>query len=624
MLLQIITSCQNQLPNATAIVDPKLLPADHALIDLPGAGVAYKLAEALMGISISGIRNTGDSHLASPEALLDLAALGIIADLALLKRETRLLAQKGIEVLRKTSRLGLKTVAQLASLDLTQATEESIGFNLGPRLNALGRLSDANPAVELFLTNDPVRARALAAQIEGLNAQRRLLTDQVYQAAEAQLRADPALLTQPIILLTHSSWPGGVIGIVASRIVERYHKATILLTDWEDGSLRGSARSIEGLDITEAIAANKDYLLGYGGHPMAAGLSLQVENLSDFRRALNRTAEKMLGEMAGEEATLKIDAWLELSSLSLELANSLEVLAPFGPGNPALVFATHGLTLRSANNIGKTQDHRRLLVEDEQGSKQELLWWNSGTDELPESLSNPGNKFDLAYRFRANTYRGERRLSLEFVDYRVTEQKPVEVAAPKLEIIDLRLQPSKTKLSSSTLIWAEGADKSKGKNRFELYPADEFAIWTTPPSPLELRKALEAVKPKKIYILAITPEAEPRSSARAGKTDEFLSHLAGLAKFAINRRAGKVRISELAVATAHREATIRLGLEWLAAGGHLVLEYKEDEYNLAAGDGTANAYLRNELYTAVKGLLEETAAYREHFARAEAQAIIGS
>jgi len=611
----------DQLPKAAAIVNPKLLPSDHPLANLPGAGVAYKLAEALIGNGVSGFGVTHEPQLQNLHSLLDLAALGIIADLALLKGETRSLAKEGIEVLHNTERLGLKTIAQLARLDLPQATEESIGFNLGPRLNALGRLSDANPAVELFLTNDPARARVLAAQIEGLNIQRRLLTDQVYQAAEAQLRTDPSLLTQPLILLTHPSWPGGVIGIVASHLAERYHKPAILLTVSEDGSLRGSARSVEGLNITEAIAANKNLLLGYGGHPMAAGLSLLPDNLLDFRRALNNTAEKMLGDIVSEEPTLRVDAWLELSSLSLDLANSLERLAPFGPGNPAPVLASHGLILQSANRIGKTQDHQRLTIVDDQRAKQEVIWWNSGSEELPESLVNKSNKFDLAYHIRANTFRGERQLTLEFIDFRVTEQKPVEVRKPKVEIYDLRLQPATSKLSSSTLIWAEGAEKSMGKSRFELHQADEFAIWTTPPSPVELRSALETVKPKSIYLFAVPPADDTSTSLKFGKTDEFLTQLAGLAKFAINRKAGKVKISELAVVTAHREVTIRLGLEWLAAGGHLFLEREEDEYHIVNGDGTANPYLKSELYVAIKGVLEETAAYRAHFSRAEANSI---
>jgi single-stranded-DNA-specific exonuclease len=207
--------------------------------------------------------------------LLDLVALGLIADVALLQNETRTLAKQGIEQLRNTNRIGLRVMAELAGATFDSLTEETIGFTFAPRLNALGRLGDANPAVELLITNDSARARVLAAQIEGLNAQRRMLTKQVTDAAEAQLKENPDLLNQPVIILSHPNWPGGVVGIVANRLVDRYHKPAILFNESEDGILRGSARSIEGLHITEAITTQKDLLLGFGGHPMAAGMSLK-------------------------------------------------------------------------------------------------------------------------------------------------------------------------------------------------------------------------------------------------------------------------------------------------------------------------------------------------------------
>ena len=225
--------------------------------------------------------------------------------------------------------------------------EETIGFTFAPRLNAIGRLGDANPAVELLTTNDPVRARVLAAQLEGLNSQRRLLTSQVYRAAEAQLREDPSLLEQPAIVLGHPSWPGGVVGIVASRLKDRYNKPVILLNTAEGEPARGSARSIEGLHITEAIAAQKDLLLGFGGHPMAAGMSLEQENLPAFRKGLGKTIESMLGDVVYEEPSLQIDAWMPLEELTLDLANTIEQLAPFGAGNPALTFASRNVELES-------------------------------------------------------------------------------------------------------------------------------------------------------------------------------------------------------------------------------------------------------------------------------------
>jgi hypothetical protein len=164
------------------------------------------------------------------------------------------------------------------------------------------------------------------------------------------------------------------------------------------------------------------------------------------------------------------------------------------------------------------------------------------------------------------------------------------------------------------LVWAEGADKSKGKSRFELRPADEFAIYTTPSSPAELRAALEVVKPKTIYVLGVSPAPE--------KTDEFLARLAGMAKYAINNRNGRVSINELAAALAQRVRAVRIGMEWLAAGGHVTVSGEEDALLLSGGNGEANQYLQRELYVAVRGILEETAAYRAHFARADADSLL--
>jgi len=166
------------------------------------------------------------------------------------------------------------------------------------------------------------------------------------------------------------------------------------------------------------------------------------------------------------------------------------------------------------------------------------------------------------------------------------------------------------------LIWAEGPDKSVGVPRYELHQADELSIYTTPPSPAELRKALDIVKPKTIYIFGVSPAEE--------KPDEFLSHLAGLCKFVINQRHGTISLSELASATAQRESVVRIGLEWLAAGGHVSVVSEEDALILSKGDGETNHYLQKELYVVVRGILEETAAYRAHFAKADINNLMGS
>jgi single-stranded-DNA-specific exonuclease len=596
------------LPSASAIINPKLLPGNHPLANLAGVGVAYKLSEALLEILQSGFGNREsppDSRITTPDSLLDLVALGLIADMAVLRGETRSLAQKGIQALRETKRAGLKAIAELSETNLSTLTEDTIGFTFAPRLNALGRLSDANPAVELLLTQDPARARLLAAQIEGLNAQRKLLTSQVYEAAQAQLREDPDLLSGPAIILSHPNWPGGVVGIVANKLVGRYHKPALLLTESEDGILRGSARSVEGLHITDAIATQKDRLLGFGGHPMAAGLSIESGKFLEFKKGLGRAIENQLGAAVGEEPTLQIDAWMGLRDLSLDLGIALESLAPYGAGNPPLRLATRGLTIESVREIGRAKDHRRLIVADETGQHQDMLWWNGAGEELPEQ----GSRVDIAYTLRASSYRGERQLTIQFDELRTVEQVPIEVRTTGMELLDLRAHPSTSDLDPATLIWAEGAEKSKGSNRYELHPADEFAIYTTPPSPAELRKALEIVIPKKVYLLAVPPKEE--------KNEEFLNRLAGLCKYALNQRGGRVNVQGLAAALAAREAAVRIGLEWLAAGGHVKVQAEADEVTLEAGEGESNPYLQKELFIALKGLLAETAAYRLYFSTAD-------
>lgn len=592
------------LPNAKAIINPKMLPEDHPLKNLAGVGVAYKLAEALMDDRPQTIDHSSSIVHRPSSELLDLVALGLIADVALLKSETRALAKQGIEQLRNTKRLGLRVMAELAGATFDSLNEETIGFTFAPRLNALGRLGDANPAVELLITNDPGRARVLAAQIEGLNAQRRMLTKQVYDSAEAQLHENPALLSEPVIVLSHPNWPGGVVGIVANKLVERYHKPSILFNESDDGILRGSARSIEGLHITEAITTQKNILLGFGGHPMAAGMALQKDNLTAFRKGLGKAIEKQLGNIVFEEATLQIDAWLGLTDLNLDLADSLELLAPFGAGNPELTLATRNVKLKSVKEIGKTKEHLRLNVEDENGEITSFLWWGGAGETLPES----GSKFDIAYTLRATSYRGQRQVNLQFKEFRVTEEAPIETRESKLDIRDMRLQPSTLNLQPSTLIWAEGPDRSAGVNRLELTQADELTLYTTPPSPAELRKALEIVKPKIVYAFCIPPAEQ--------KPDEFLTYLAGLCKFVLNQRRGKTTISELAAASAAREGTIQIGLQWLAASGQLTVTIEDDAVALSKDTQEKNPYLQAELFIALRGVLNETSAYRKYFATA--------
>ena len=585
------------LPHAYATINPKLLPESHALGSLAGVGVAYKLAEAML--SAKGL---------DPAALLDLVALGLIADVALLRAETRALAHLGIRRLQRTDRLGLQVLAQQAEADLRTLTEETIGFVLAPRLNALGRLGDANAAVELMLTQDPMRGRVLATQIEALNTQRSLLTDQVYQAVEGRIATDGSLLHQPVLMLEYASWPAAVLGIVASRLVERYRKPAVLLARGDGDVWRGSARSIEGLHITRAIAENRAMLLSFGGHPMAAGLSVHSEQLPKFRSAMQHTVERLLSVAQIQDQVLHIDKWISLGDPSLDLAEELAQLAPFGAGNPIPVLATRSVRVRASRPLGRAKEHRKLVIVDNGGARTEVLWWNAGKQDIP------AGRFDIAYSIRPATFRGARMVALTLVDFRMQEETPLGVTSEPVEVIDLRGSAT-PELPPDCLVWAEAMQPTIGVDRSRLRPARQLAIWTSPPGRAELVSALNAVRPRTVYLIGRRPDVP-------GTPEATLSRLAGLAKFALQRREGQTKVPELAAACAQKELTVRIGLEWLAAAGHLRVKALDDVVEIGKGSGETDRALQEELSAGLRSLVEETAAYRAHFETADAHSLI--
>ena len=596
-----------KLPNAVAVVNSKRLPDEHPLSTLPGVGVAYLLAQKLLETNDHVSRFTHHD-------LLDLVALGITADVADLHGDARYLLQMGLIELRQTKRLGLQTLYELAGINPLTIDETDIGFGIAPRMNAIGRLGDANMMVDFLTTENPSQARVIATQLEGLNTQRRLLTSQVYQAAEAQIDEDRSLTEYAALILAQKDWPAGVIGITASRLGERYHKPVILLSVGDDGVARGSARSVEGIHITEAIAAQKDMLLGFGGHPMAAGMALDADKIQTFRRRISKTITEQLGTTKPPEATLAIDAWLPLPDLSLALSAELTKLAPFGPRNPSLTLAARDLSLVNAAKIGKNQDHLRITVKDRDENHQSILWWNASDADLPTD----GSRFDLAFKMRTGEYRGSPQLTLEFVDFRVTEkvEKKVE-SGKKVEVIDWRGDAGRFEgLKVKGLqVFVEGKSEISGLNRYQLKNSDELVLYTSPPSTKELRAILKAVEPQKIYLVGVNPpEFTPQ---------EFLTHLAGLVKYTLAKKDGKTEISTLATVTAQREATIRLGLEWLAAGGQVHVETDDDEVFFSKPSTPVEPYAQADLFLAVKGLLEETVAFRNHFHASGEKELIG-
>jgi single-stranded-DNA-specific exonuclease len=596
-----------RLPDAWAVVNPKMLPEEHPLRELSGAGCAYKLAEALY--------ERAGRHGEAAE-YLDLVALAVVADVAVLTGDTRYLLQRGLEALRQTNRAGLQAIMGLAGVNPARLTEEDIGFYLAPRLNALGRLADANSAVELLTTDDLSRAQILAAELEGLNARRKLLCDQVFEAAVEQVERDPSLLTGGALVLSHPAWPSGVVGIVASRLVERYGLPTVLIAEPAGELARGSARSIPGCNITAAISAHAKMLDSFGGHPMAAGLAMQAARIPEFRRALAHTVSEMLEGM--EDATgLPIAAYVPLSQLSLDLVAQLERLAPFGPGNPAPTLAARDLTIVSKSGVGKKGEHLQLLLEDERGTPARVIWWQGTSWSLPEG------RFDLAYVVRASDYRGQREVQIEWVDARPAVAEVVRpVVARPMSVVDYRAKPNARELleqlrsQDGLQVWAEAGAKREvgGLDRDELASSRKLAIWTTPPGAQELRGVLGKVSPETVYVFGVDPGLE--------KPQAFLERLAGLVKGALSVHEGGVSVSTLAAAMAEREATVRLGLDWLVERGHIaIVDEEADQIQLAPGSGMPGQDV-DAATARLRSLLGETAAYRKHFSRAHEDALL--
>jgi single-stranded-DNA-specific exonuclease len=404
-----------------------------------------------------------------------------------------------------------------------------------------------------------------------------------------------------------------VIGIVASRLVERFQRPVVLLSAPEGQAARGSARSVEGCHITDAIAGCADLLYGFGGHPMAAGLSLDAEKITEFRRRLGSGVSKQLeGRPA---AGLEIDAYLSLAEANLELAAELSRLAPFGAGCPPVTLAARSLRLKSQTPLGRSGEHLQLIVEDESGCSQKVVWWGGSAWEVPEG------RFDLAFNLRASSYRGERQVQIEWIDARSSPSaEPVDVR-PQRRVIDLRRQAQplaflkELAAGQELQVWAEAeavpalqVHGIQAADRHSLQPGEGLIVWTSPPGPREWAAVLEQVSPEIVYIFSLDPET--------GKVQPFLRRLAGLVKYSIKDKGGQVSLSRLASACAQPEAAVRVGLKWLEQRGAIhILEVSGDERLLAAGSGSGSP--RAETAALLEAILDESAAYREYFASAE-------
>ena len=595
------------IPAAFAVINPQFLSVDHPLRPLPGVGVAYKLAEALLA----------ETH--QPEgaaALHDLVSLGIVADVAELKDDCRYLTQSGIALIRESKRSSIRSILEAAEINPSQFSEESIAFAIAPRMNGLGRLDDANPMVEFLLSEDPALLAVTTNRLEGFNATRKLKCDQVFQGALDQVKRNPSLLDHPVLMLSHPDWPAGVVGIVASRLVSLYHRPVILFVAPPGDRMRGSARSIEGIDITAAIRQQAALLNTFGGHPMAAGLSLDPLNFKQFQRDLDHSIEQQLADHP-ISAELQIDAYQQPSTIDMDLLQSIDRLAPFGAGNPPPVFAAKGLRLISSTSLGKTREHLHLIVQNQAGETSKFTWWQGAGLPQPEGL------FDLAYTARCSNYKGQPQVELEWLDFRVNQTETADLSTRKagVENIDYRSREDRDRIyrqitsSQEVEIFSEGSDLSmQGKSRNELSACPELIIQTLPPSQSALEQIFDAVQPSKIYWFGASPPAN--------ESERILKSAALMIKRALAENAGRVDIEDMASRlSVTRQASILL-LHWFAVRGDITIrDESEPAFQLKSG-GTGDKEQTAIVQKRSKTALDEIQAYRRFLLRCDLDTLI--
>ena len=594
-----------QLPPANANVNPQRLPEEHPLRTLPGVGVAYKLMEGLyqyLGVSF----NEG--------AFQELTALGIIADLAVQVADTRYILQRGLAHLRHTERLGLQTLYQNAELNPDYLTESHIGFQITPRMNAVGRIADANIMVEFLTTKDPGRARVIGMQIEAMNNKRRFSTHQVERAAERMLQDSADERRAPAIVLHNPNWPGGVVGIVANHLVRRYFKPAILLTG--EDPIHGSARSVKGINVTEAIGTQSHLLTGYGGHPMAAGMAFPAGALPAFKQGFFQAVETQ-AKALDLTPEIEIHAKLTLEEINLDFIAEVQRLAPFGPGNPALNFAIEDLSLVSTNNVGQTGDHRQVIVADRQEHRQKFIWWSGAEEPLPEA------SFDLICHLSQSDYKGLPQVSAEWVAFRLSEQGRVEIKQRRINLLDLRSEPDSAKSLVEVLnhepeaeIWGEGPLPvgTNALDRSKLSRSKSLIVWTAPPSQAILDEAIRQVRPEKVILFGNLPEGIDEQS--------LLKRVAGLVKYVMNKKAGRTTINELAGACAVTPQTLHTTLQLWEAMGELHIVTDDHQILIARSNQESVPESVAILRDVLREQITESRFYQRYFLQANPDSIL--
>jgi single-stranded-DNA-specific exonuclease len=397
---------KSALPDCIAIVNPKT--ADSGFEYLCSVGIVFKLCHALL--------KTAPLPEFDLKSKLDLVALGTVADIVPLRAENRVLVQRGAIEIGQTSRIGLRKLMQLAVVR-PPILPEDIGYRLGPRLNAAGRLSTAEKSLRLLLTNDDGEATMLAAELDRQNRERQEMEKQIFDSAIEKIEGQLDATCDAAIVVGAPGWHQGVLGIVASRIARRYHRPTIVIGFDENGIGKGSGRSIEGLNLVEALSCCAERLDKFGGHEMAAGLALHEENFALFAGAFRKAAREVLSEEALQPC-VRLDHELAFTEIDIDFLRWHEMLQPFGNGNPQPLFLAREVEPVA---LPRVVNEKHLIFRLRQGNRhRRAVFFGGVTNPLPPT------PWDIAFRIRADEYDGETLVGMQIEAVRQAERRACE------------------------------------------------------------------------------------------------------------------------------------------------------------------------------------------------------
>ncbi|MFQ9951618.1 MAG: single-stranded-DNA-specific exonuclease RecJ [Clostridium sp.] len=396
---------QAELPPAVAVVDPHRQDCTSTFKNYAGVGVAFQLISALEGKE--GDQENLFDHYA------ELVAIGTIGDIVPLEGDNRILVKQGLSHLTHTDQVGLRALLEEAGFLGKDLSAGNVAYSIVPRINALGRMGSSEQAVRLLLSDDPEEADLLAEKMGEQNQERQTQEGEILQQVFACLDKNPSWKAQHVIVVAGEGWHEGIIGIVASRVVERYGKPCVILTI-QGEEAKGSGRSVEGFSLYDAIYSCRDRLTRFGGHPMAAGLTLSAGEIPAFREEINQYAADLSGEMPSP--VLHIDCKLNPAALSVNLISQMSAMEPFGVGNPAPLFGLYHMKLIRITPVGGGK-HLRLTLE--RGNHQiTAMRFRTMLEEFPYQI---GDIVDLAVTLEESEFRGERNLSIFIREIRLSD-----------------------------------------------------------------------------------------------------------------------------------------------------------------------------------------------------------